>query len=121
MLVIHSRYPSEPSDRPEVLALVVQDSEPADGEPLIPALADNDAVQDPIGESPPDSGGATVALRELFVEKSSRKPAVRALLKRHQPFDSRALNDELKEFALLIGCRHAIRKRIINLLCGAGA
>ena len=103
MLVIHSRHPSEPSDQPEVLASAVQDSEPADGEPLIPALANNDAVQDPIGESPPDSGGGSVALRELFVGKSSRNAAVRALLKRQKPVDSRALNNELKEFALRIG------------------
>ena len=102
MLVIHSRHPSDPSDRQEVLASAVQDSEPADVEPLIPALADKDAVQGPIEESPPDSGGGSASLRDLIVRKSNRNPAVRALLKRHQPVDSRALNNELKGFALRI-------------------
>jgi len=94
---------SEPSDQPEVLALAVQDSEPAGGEPLIPAVDDNDAIEDPIGESPPNSDKGSASLRDLFVRKSNRNPAVRALLKRHQPIDSRALNNELKEFALQIG------------------
>ena len=94
---------SEPSDQTEVLALASQESDPADGDPIIPEIAVIDADKDPTGGSPPDSDRGGNALRDLFVRKSSRNPAVRALLKRHQPVDSRALSNELKEFALRLG------------------
>ena len=83
--------------------MAVSDSEPADTEPLVPASAPNDAIEKPMRESPSDSAGGSASLRDLFVRKSNRNPAVRALLKRHQPVDSRALSNELKEFALRIG------------------
>ena len=94
---------SEPSDRTEVLALASQDSDPEDGDPIIPAIAVKDADEKPTRDSPMNSDGGGTALRELFVRKSSRNPAVRSLLKRHQPVDSRALSNELKEFALRLG------------------
>ncbi|HEU0020080.1 MAG TPA: hypothetical protein VFR55_00170 [Dehalococcoidia bacterium] len=61
------------------------------------------SMEHPMEESSPVPASGKTELGELFARKSVVHPTIKALLERHRPVNTRALSQELKDFAVELG------------------
>ena len=103
----HPIPPTRPSAQTEISApsgneLAADPGAPADAE-----VDDEGAVEGPdegpMEESSPVPASGKTELGELFARKSVVHPTIKALLERHRPVNTRALSQELKDFAVELG------------------